>query len=86
MPEIARFYGMIIEMRWREHGVAHIHVRYGEFAASIGIEPFGLLGGSLPRRAYALVEEWVEIHREELKDDWQLAVQQEPLKSIAPLS
>lgn len=86
MPEIARFYGIIIEMRWREHGVAHIHVRYGEYKASVGITPFERLGGQLPLRALRLVEEWVELHRKELEEDWQLAVRHQPLKPIPPLS
>jgi hypothetical protein len=86
MPEIARFYGIIVEMRWREHGVAHVHVRYAGYVASIGITPFALLRGQLPTRAFRLVEEWVELHRKELEEDWQLAVQHQPIKPIPPLS
>jgi hypothetical protein len=86
VPEIARFYGMIIEMRWREHGVAHIHVRYGEYRASISITPFERLAGQLPARALKLVEEWVELHRDELEADWRLATRQKPLSPVPPLN
>jgi hypothetical protein len=57
---------------------------YGEHEASVEIET-GAVRGELPRRALRLVLEWAELHKAELPENWQLARQGEPLKSIAPL-
>jgi hypothetical protein len=70
MPEISRFLGIVIFMRFSEHNPPHIHVRYNEFKATMGIRDLGLMGGKLPPRVCGLVTEWVELHREELLGIW----------------
>jgi hypothetical protein len=78
MPEICRFFGIIITMYWEvdaPHQVPHFHVRYNEYRASYGIDPVVQLAGALPRRQQRLVEAWAEIHQEELLEDWALAQQ-----------
>lgn len=85
MPEISRFFGIVIAIYWQEHGVPHFHAKYGGYRASFAIEDLRLLEGKLPPRAMALVVEWAAIHREELLDDWHLAIKKKPLKSIRPL-
>ena len=85
MPEISRFFGIIIAMYWKEHGVPHFHAKYGDHRASFAIADLRLLEGKLPPRVMGLVLEWAAIHSEELRRDWELAVQQEPLQTIAPL-
>ena len=85
VPEICRFFGIVIQMYFREHPIAHFHVRYGGLRAVVAIESFAILSGSLPPRVVGLVAEWATLHRDELRDDWDRARQGLPLKKIAPL-
>ncbi len=85
MPEISRFFGLIIAMFYNDHEPPHFHVRYGEQKALIAIETLDIIEGILSRRALALVKEWATLHQEALWEDWRLARQQAPLNPIAPL-
>ena len=85
MPEISRFFGIIIAMFYNDHAPPHFHVRYGEQRAIIEIDPLTVLGGKLSPRVLGLVMEWAAVHQEELREDWRLAERQAPLNSIAPL-
>jgi hypothetical protein len=85
MPEISRFFGIVIAIYWKEHGVPHFHAKYGGQRASFSIADLRLLEGQLPPRVTALVLEWAFLHRNELLEDWNLAMAQEPVKPIAPL-
>jgi hypothetical protein len=85
MPEISRFFGMVIAMYYNDHAPPHFHVRYGKQKAVIGINPVDLLEGKLSRRAKNLVLEWATAHQAELMADWELARQQAPLNKIDPL-
>jgi hypothetical protein len=85
MPEISRFFGIVIAMYYNDHAPPHFHVRYGEHKAVVGIDPAVVLGGHLSRRAAGLVVEWAQLHRAELLADWELARQQAPLNRIDPL-
>ena len=85
MPEVTRFFGIVIRMYFRDHNPAHFHAEYGEFEVLVEIETLAALRGSLPRRAMALVLEWAAVHRQELRDNWERARGGEPLESIAPL-
>ena len=62
MPEISRFYGMVIAMYYNDHAPPHFHVRYGKQKAVIGIDPLELLEGKLSRKAKSLVLEWATAH------------------------
>ena len=73
MPKISEFYGIRIEIRFRDHGVPHFHALYGGQKASIAIAPFSVLGGKLPPRALALVMEWASQHQTELLQCWENA-------------
>lgn len=84
MPEISRFLGIVIVMYYREHPPPHFHAKYGEYRITVSVED-GVVMGSFPPRALAHVVEWLEIHRDELLEDWDLAVQGKPLRRIAPL-
>lgn len=72
MPVIARFFGMVVKMFFlgKEHGVAHIHVIYGEYAGVIDVATGEMLEGDLPQRALGMVSEWVALHRAELMEMW----------------
>jgi hypothetical protein len=85
MPEISRFFGMVIAMYYNDHAPPHFHVRYGEQRAVIRIDPLELLEGQLSRKAHALVLEWASLHQGELMANWDLARQQAPLAPIDPL-
>jgi hypothetical protein len=85
MPEISRFFGIIIGMFCNEHNPPHFHARYGEFNAEFDIKTLHMINGNLPKRAKALVLEWAEEHRDELLADWELARQMKTLQNIKPL-
>lgn len=74
MPELSRFFGIIIRMYFEAsgpHHVAHFHAYYQNEVAVYGIEPVEMIAGSLPRRQQRLVEAWAELHQMELLNDWQ---------------
>lgn len=88
MPEISRFFGIIIRMfaePQAPHHRSHFHAYYQDAAAVFGINPVELISGNLPRTQQRLVEAWAEIHTVELLADWErLQAGQPPLK-IEPL-
>ncbi len=63
----------------------HIHARYAEFEAAIDLENAEILAGELPRKQLRLVQAWIELHRDELFADWELAAQGELPYKIDPL-
>lgn len=85
MPRLSAFYGIVIYMHIRDHGVAHIHARYGDDQAVIEISTGAVLAGGLKVRQAALVGQWVELHRIELEQAWRLARDGEPPGTIDPL-
>lgn len=85
MPEISRFFGIVVAMYYGDHPPPHFHVRYGGSKALIAIETLALLDGTLPPRVAGLVAEWATIHRGELLENWERARAQTPLERIAPL-
>jgi len=70
MPEISRFLGIIISMYFNEHNPPHFHVRYNEYRASMNIDDLNIIAGSIPAKVRGLVEEWAELHHDELKNMW----------------
>ena len=85
MPEVSRFYGIVIRMYYREHNPPHFHAIYGASEAQVAINTLGILNGKLPPKAYSLVVEWAMQHQAELAENWQLARAQQPLNPIDPL-
>ena len=82
------FYGILVLMFFRDnrrHHLPHIHVRYQDSEATIAIEDGRVLDGGFPRKQLRLVQAWVEIHRDELLVDWELAVNGEEPFRIPPL-
>jgi Domain of unknown function (DUF4160) len=86
VPEISRFYGIVIAMFWSDHPPPHFHARYGDVSVKIEIGSGLVLDGRLPRRALRLVREWETMHRDELMANWKRARRAEPLMPIDPLS
>jgi phosphomannomutase len=85
MPEISRFFGIVIAMYYKEHAPPHFHAKYAGQRASFSIPELQIIEGGLPRRAISLVLEWAFLHRDELMDNWLRADRQEGLLSIEPL-
>jgi hypothetical protein len=85
MPEISRFFGIVIRMFYNDHEPAHFHAVYGEHEAIIATETLAVLRGGLPRRALALVLEWAALHRDELGRSWERARAGQAIDPIEPL-
>lgn len=85
MPELCRFYGIIIRMFWADHPPPHFHAIFGEHEALIAIRTSEIIEGSLPLGANSLVSQWIALHREELLEIWELARESKPLRKIEPL-
>lgn len=85
MPEISRFYGIIIRMFYNDHNPPHFHVIYQEHEAVYDIGTLEQLEGSLPKRAKGLAMEWAKDHQPELMKNWQKARFNEMLDKIDPL-
>lgn len=88
MPVLSMFYGIIIRMYFmdnKEHHLPHIHAEYAGERAVLSIAGGEILAGNMPSAKIRLIQAWIEIHREELMADWQLAVNGEDVFKIAPL-
>jgi hypothetical protein len=66
MPEIARFYGIVIKIFFGDHSPPHFHAIYGEYNALISIESLEVIEGDLPNRAEKLVKEWATLYQQDL--------------------
>ena len=84
MPEISRFLGIVIAMFYKDHAPPHFHAVYGDFEVKVEIQT-GVVEGHFPPRALRHVLEWLDLHKDELLQDWQLARDELPLKKISPL-
>ncbi|MBK8551696.1 MAG: DUF4160 domain-containing protein [Ignavibacteria bacterium] len=85
MPQISRFFGIIISMYYNDHNPPHFHARYGEFESLISIDNFSILEGNLPSRALSLVIEWAKINKDLLNDNWVLVENNKSPNPIKPL-
>jgi hypothetical protein len=85
MPEISRFFGVIIRMYYDDHEPPHFHAIYGSDEAQIGIDPIKLLQGNLPHRALSMVLEWAALHQGELKENWKRLHASQTANKIEPL-
>ena len=85
MPEISRFYGIVIKMYFDDHQPAHFHAEYGGQELLIAIDTLAIIAGGLSPRAMGLVIEWAALHQEELSEAWRKAKNLEPPGKIAPL-
>ena len=84
MPVISRFYGIVIFMFWRDHAPPHFHAKYGDDEITVEIQS-GAVNGKLNSRGLKMVQEWRELHLEELMQEWSLAEQRKELFKIEPL-
>jgi len=70
MPEISRFLGIVITMYFDEHNPPHFHIQYNEYRASMNLTDLNIIAGVLPAKVRGLVEEWAELHQDELTHMW----------------
>lgn len=87
MPELSRFEGMVIKMLFNDtvqHNKPHVHVTYGEYRASVGIDG-ELLAGSLPQKQFKMLVGWLALHEDEAYAAWNKAVRGEHFDKIKPL-
>lgn len=85
MPEISRFYGIVVKMFHNDHHPPHFHAKYGNDQVIVNIDTLGVIAGKLPPRATGLVMEWAAEHQADLQNAWNQARNMEPLDRIAPL-
>ncbi len=85
MPELCRFYGIIIRLYFDDHAPPHFHASYGGEEAVVAIDTLALIHGNLPSRAHSLVREWALLHQVELQEAWKKAKQLQPPGKIDPL-
>lgn len=86
MPEISRFFGIVIMVFYKDHLPPHFHAKYGDLWGKFNIETGEMIEGNLTRRAIRLVQDWNELHKQELFDNFNEAQKDNPIiKPIEPL-
>jgi Domain of unknown function (DUF4160) len=85
VPRISEFYGIVIAMYYREHGVAHFYATYAGETVVISILTGEVIAGRVPARALRLIREWRDLHQDELRLNWARARDNAPLVRIDPL-
>ena len=85
MPEVSRFYGIVIQIYYGDHPPPHFHALYAGEVAKIAIETLQVIDGSIPKRALALVLDWTSIHQQELLEAFSRAAALQAPGKIAPL-
>jgi hypothetical protein len=85
MPEISRFYGIVIKIYFDDHLPPHFHAEYGEDEILLNVTTLAVIAGKIPPRAMGLVMEWALLHRAELEQAWARAKNLEQPGKIDPL-
>jgi len=85
MPEISRFFGIVIRMHFEDHHPPHFHASYAEYEVEVAIPRLEVIKGDFPSRALGLTIEWAAQHQDELLLDWELASTRQGLRRIEPL-
>ena len=86
MPEISRFYGIVVKMYFDDHLPPHFHAEYGSNEALLNIDTLAVIAGRLPPRAMGMAMEWALLHQGELREAWNRAKNLQPTGKIDPLS
>ncbi len=86
MPEICRFFGIVITMYFNDHPPAHFHVRYQEFRAQLRIDTLEVVDGDLPPGELWLVQHWAKQHQGELLRNWENLQKTGEFAKIEPLT
>ena len=84
MPIICKYFGITIYMYWKDHSPPHFHAKYGDEEIEIEVGN-GNIKGNMSNRAIRMIQEWRELHKDDLLKDWELAEQKKALFPIKPL-
>jgi len=84
VPEICRFYGIVIFMNYNDHAPPHFHARYQDYEITLDIQT-GVVTGVMPKRALRMLFEWLDYNRDELMENWERTRKRKPLQKIPPL-
>jgi hypothetical protein len=88
MPAISMFYGIIVYLYFmdnKQHKIPHIHAKYQEYEVVVSIPEGEVLAGEIPKAKMKLLEAWIELHKDELMANWELALSGQELYKIEPL-
>ncbi len=83
MPKIASFLDMEIYMYWRDHMLPHINIISAEYRCNVDFNG-NILNGTLPNKKYKIIKKWIEMHKNELNNNWKLIKNLEHPERIAP--
>jgi len=86
MPTISVFYGIVIQMFFRDHLPPHFHIKYAGSEATFDIKRLALIDGNLPPRELRLVSEWATLHQDELLENWRLCESMQAPNPVQPWS
>ncbi|MDE5612213.1 MAG: DUF4160 domain-containing protein [Odoribacter sp.] len=84
MPEICRFFGIIISLYWKDHNPPHLHFTYGNYECSISVLD-RIVDGQAPAKVIAKVNEWIDLHEGEILVAWEKAQKGDRIDKIEPL-
>jgi len=82
MPTISIFFGIVVQMYWRDHPPPHIHAFYQNYEALIAIEDGSMIAGRMPPSGLRLIRDWIAEHREALMANWERGRQRLPFEQI----
>lgn len=85
MPEISRFYGIVVKMYYNDHAPPHFHAEHGGRQVVVAIDSLTIISGGLSPRATGLLMEWAMLHQNDLRRVWDQARGQQPLDKVDPL-
>ena len=85
MPQISYFYGISIYIQFMDHNPPHIHAIYNGYKASYGIDDAKIIAGKMPKKADALIAEWILLRKQDLLQVWKLAKNGNQVFPISPL-
>jgi len=86
VPELSRFFGIVVRMHYVDHNPPHIHVEYQDDKALLDFQGNMLRGRLRSRTALRLIREWIDLHVVELEHDWSLVRAGQELEKIEPLN
>lgn len=85
MPEISRFFGIVIKMFFDDHNPPHFHAVYEKYEGMFSINPLQMINGNLPPRVQGIVIEWASLHKDELEKNWKSIKEKQVFNKIKPL-
>lgn len=85
MPTISMFRGIRVSLYWNDHLPPHFHATYGGSEVLVSIEDLEVFEGKMPSKQLKMLLGWAAFHQEELRENWELARNQQELFTIEPL-